>query len=110
MKRFTGRGANQGFTCRHCGAEVPPLDNGSYRNHCPRCLYSLHVDILPGDRASHCGGLMEPVAVEHSGKKGWVVVHSCKTCGTLRRNRSALDDEAMPDDYRLLMAISARPS
>ena len=53
---------------------------------------------------------MEPVAVEHSGKKGWVVVHSCKTCGTLGRNRSALDDEAMPDDYRLLMAISARPS
>ncbi|WDF05905.1 RNHCP domain-containing protein [Shouchella hunanensis] len=34
--------------------------NGSYRNHCPFCLYSKHQDIIPGDRASTCGGLMEP--------------------------------------------------
>ena len=27
------------------------------------CLSSLHVDEEPGDRASDCGGIMEPVAV-----------------------------------------------
>jgi hypothetical protein len=42
---------NQGFTCENCGASVAPLSNGSYRNHCPACLLSKHVDILPGDRA-----------------------------------------------------------
>ena len=34
-----------------------------HRNHCPNCLSSLHVDEEPGDRASDCGGIMEPVAV-----------------------------------------------
>ena len=36
------------FTCVHCGAEVLPMGKSS-RNHCPFCLWSLHVDILPGD-------------------------------------------------------------
>ena len=49
------------FVCENCGQEVK--GNG-YTNHCPRCLYSKHVDINPGDRASDCGGLMKPVAVE----------------------------------------------
>lgn len=33
-----------GFVCVHCGHQVPPLYTTS-RDHCPRCLYSLHVDI-----------------------------------------------------------------
>ena len=32
----------------------------NYTNHCPRCLYSKHVDINPGDRAEQCDGMMEP--------------------------------------------------
>ena len=56
---------NTAFTCEHCGREVVPLTSGSYRNHCPFCLYSKHVDALPGDRMSECGGLMEPVGLTY---------------------------------------------
>ncbi|MGH3301842.1 MAG: RNHCP domain-containing protein [Streptosporangiaceae bacterium] len=50
---------NQGFAGAQCGQLVRPLVNGSYRNHCPACLWSQHVDVRPGDRASPCCGLME---------------------------------------------------
>lgn len=106
MKRFVGQGANQPFECVECGASVPPLANGSYRNHCPRCLHSLHLDILPGDRASDCGGVLEPIGVESSGKKGWVIVHRCRRCGEERRNRAALDDPVAPDDFDEIIALT----
>ncbi|MEK7218066.1 MAG: RNHCP domain-containing protein, partial [Patescibacteria group bacterium] len=32
------------FTCEHCGTGVAPLPHGTSRNHCPRCLWSKHVD------------------------------------------------------------------
>jgi hypothetical protein len=68
-------GGNDPFVCAKCGLEVVPLAGGGQRNHCPRCLYSMHVDgSVPGDRASGCDGLMCPIAVERSGKKGWIVV------------------------------------
>lgn len=107
MRRFQAIGTNLGFTCTVCGAVVPPLANGSYRNHCPHCLHSLHVDVNPGDRAHPCRGVLEPVGVEHSGKKGWVIVHRCRRCGVTRRNRAALDDPACPDDYDAIVALSA---
>lgn len=45
------------FPCRVCGRLVTPEGAGSsHRNHCPNCLYSLHVDITPGDRAAACHG------------------------------------------------------
>ena len=50
---------NETFTCKNCGRLVVPEGAGSnHRNHCPNCLYSLHVDIEPGDRESDCGGHM----------------------------------------------------
>ena len=52
------------FTCKVCGRLVTPEGAGSgHRNHCPNCLFSLHLDEEPGDRSSDCGGRMEPVAV-----------------------------------------------
>ncbi len=108
MRRFIAQGANQGFRCDFCGAQVPPLANGSYRNHCPRCLHSRHVDVNPGDRANDCQGMLEPVAVLHSGKKGWVIVHRCQRCGEERRNRAASDDPLMPDDHEALVALASR--
>ena len=108
MRRFVAIGTNQGFVCTRCGADVPPLANGSYRNHCPACLHSLHVDVNPGDRASDCGGLLAPIGVEQSGKKGWVIVHRCERCGAVRRNKAALDDPVHPDDLEALAALSAR--
>ena len=81
------------FTCEHCGASVEPLGSGTYRNHCPQCLWSKHVDDQgPGDRASLCGGMMRPVELDQSGKKGWMIVHECEKCGKSIPNKIADDD------------------
>ena len=96
---------NTGFTCGHCGYPVTPVDTGSYRNHCPRCLYSRHVDVRPGDRASPCGGLMAPVEVRHAGSKGWQLLHRCETCGVVRANRVA-GGVRQPDAVAALARIS----
>jgi hypothetical protein len=102
-RRFTTNDA--GFVCERCGLEVLPLGTTS-RNHCPGCLYSRHVDVNPGDRASKCGGMMRPVGVETDGKRGFVIVHRCERCGEVRRNRSAADAAVQPDDMRLIVELS----
>ena len=71
---------------------VAKLSNGSFRNHCPYCLWCKHVDVVPGDRAETCRALMEPVRTERHSQKGWMVVHKCVECGKERRNRIAPDD------------------
>ena len=70
------------FTCKVCGRLCTPENAGSqHRNHCPNCLSSLHVDVEPGDRASDCGGIMEPVAVWVRRDGEWAVIHRCRRCG-----------------------------
>ena len=96
---------NKGFVCEHCRAHVRPLGQGSCRNHCPHCLWSKHVDEVPGDRASACGGMMECVAVEQDGRRGWMLAHECTRCGDIRRNRAALDDPVQPDDFDALVRV-----
>lgn len=82
------------FVCEHCGASVEPLEHGSYRNHCPKCLRSKHVDAEgPGDRASTCGALMDPVGLDHDGKKGWMIRHLCRRCSKEIPNKAAPDDD-----------------
>ena len=98
---------NRGFSCISCGAAVEPLSNGSYRNHCPVCLCSVHVDVRPGDRASSCAGLMLPVALVHSGNKGWQVVHRCERCGVRATNRIA-EATVQPDDVSAVARLSGR--
>jgi len=105
-RRFVGQGKNTGFVCANCGQDVPPLANGSYRNHCPYCLHSLHVDINPGDRASDCGGLLEPISVDYNGKKGWIIVSQCVKCGMIKRNKAALDDAHVADDFEKVLELS----
>lgn len=90
----TGRDVeNTGFDCIHCGRPIQKHPAGSYRNHCPRCLWSRHVDQWPGDRAADCGGEMEPVGVDHSGKKGYILLHRCVSCQATDRNKLAPDDD-----------------
>lgn len=84
---------NQGFLCEACGTRVLPLSNGSYRNHCPKCLYSKHLDNKLGDRSAGCGGLMAPVDWTYHGKKGYQVIHECRLCGKRQANRIAEDDD-----------------
>mgnify|MGYP001587359506 CR=1 FL=1 len=93
------------FICEHCNKPVTPLGQGSYRNHCPFCLYSKHVDAQgPGDRASHCGALMKPLNLDYKGSKGWIIVHECKKCGKMISNKTAPDDDlsAAPREDPLL--------
>ncbi|MEK7591681.1 MAG: RNHCP domain-containing protein [Patescibacteria group bacterium] len=90
----------ESFVCEHCGFQVEPLVHGTCRSHCPKCLWSKHVDNDPGDRASHCHGLMEPMMMDQSGKKGWIIAHRCTECGVKKRNKAAPDD-----DIKLLPSV-----
>jgi len=85
-RRFTR--CREDFMCKHCGQDVT---GDGYTNHCPRCLYSMHVDINPGDREHQCHGLMQPVLVEvKSG--GYLITHRCLKCGVEKPNHSASND------------------
>lgn len=103
-KRFQKN--DQGFLCQNCGLEVQPLGYTS-RNHCPRCLCSLHVDMQPGDRQNPCGGLMRPLRVEPDARRGFIIVHRCEKCGTIGRNRAAHEAANQPDDLALLIRLTA---
>jgi ribosome biogenesis GTPase len=97
--------AERAFACAHCGAGIEGNAPGTaHRNHCPACLWSLHVDQRPGDRAAGCGGAMEPIAVSVRPDGEWTLVHRCRECGVIKANRIAGDDNAL-----LLMSVAARP-
>lgn len=82
------------FICGHCGKPVEPLPRGSYRNHCPFCLWSKHVDAVgPGDRASTCQGLMEPVALDYRAGSQSRITHRCQMCKKTIPNVVAPDDD-----------------
>jgi rubrerythrin len=77
------------FVCEHCGALVK---GDGYTNHCPHCLWSKHVDINPGDRASACQGMMEPLALEGA-SPSYRVVNRCIKCGYIKRNNASDHDD-----------------
>ena len=103
-KRFAKN--DSGFICGHCGREVKPLGSSS-RNHCPFCLWSIHIDENPGDRACECLGLMEPILVEPDPKKGYIITHKCTKCGAEKRCRAAHEARVQPDDIDLLIKLTA---
>ncbi|MCM0019996.1 MAG: RNHCP domain-containing protein [Tagaea sp.] len=78
------------FVCARCGTAVT---GDGYTNHCPKCLWSAHVDVHPGDRAETCGGAMRPIGVEEKGGKR-ALVHRCETCGAERRCKTSPRDDA----------------
>ena len=103
-KRFVKN--DQGFICENCGFEVLPLLRSS-RNHCPHCLFSLHVDHNPGDRKNDCGGLMEPIGVAVGGEKAYVIVHKCTICGRIKKNKAVVDG-VQPDSMDVIIHLSTR--
>lgn len=103
-KRF--RKNDAGFICRNCGREVLPLGYTS-RNHCPFCLCSLHVDILPGDRANPCGGILRPVRTEPDAKRGYILIQRCEKCAAIVRNKTAHEAKVQPDDMDLIIRLTA---
>ena len=93
------------FTCKACGWPIVSEGAGTnHRNHCPNCLCSVHLDVTPGDRASDCGGVMDPIGVWARDDGEWALVHRCRQCGKLSSNRIAADDNPMR-----LMAIAMKP-
>jgi len=96
----------QDFKCKQCGGYVNAdrmLSGVNNRNHCPFCLWSLHVDQnTPGDRKAQCKSRMHPLGltVKHTLKrygmeKGGelMMVHCCNGCGKFSINRIAADDD-----------------
>ncbi|MFA7286410.1 MAG: RNHCP domain-containing protein [Patescibacteria group bacterium] len=76
------------FICEHCAQNV--VGDG-YTNHCPKCLWSKHVDIDPGDRAATCHGMMRPIATRYE-HDTFIVYHQCTVCNVIKKNKSVNDD------------------
>ena len=103
------------FRCAHCGHIVSSthwLSGVNNRNHCPYCLWSLHLDLYAaGDRLSACKALMRPLALTTKrsrnkyspGRGELMLVHLCTDCGNVSINRVAADD----DEQTLLEVFDA---
>ena len=88
MKNFTMR--DEEFICENCGQLVNPLGYTA-RDHCPHCLYSKHVDIMPGDRQNPCKGLLKPIGIEKF-KDTYKILYKCNLCNEPHKNIMAKDD------------------
>ena len=89
MKNFTMR--DEEFICDNCQRKVYPLKYTA-RDHCPYCLYSKHLDILPGDRKNTCHGLLKPIGIEKF-KDTYKIIYKCEKCGQTHKNIIAKDDD-----------------
>ncbi len=78
------------FICVNCNKFVTKLGYTS-RDHCPYCLYGLHVDIKPGDRLNLCKGLLKPIGLEKH-KDTFKILYRCGKCGKTLKNIMAKDD------------------
>lgn len=96
-KRFQKR--IEDFVCENCGEKVK--GNG-YTNHCPKCLWSKHVDVNPGDRASKCLGMMKPIRVEGS-TPSYFLIHECVRCG----QKARIMADKMDSGEALLTVVNA---
>ena len=90
MKKFTK--INESFVCQFCG-HLNPEAPKTCRNHCQKCLSSLHVDINPGDRAQNCHGRLIPMQIEVRGGEMQSIIFQCEKCGIIRRNKISEDDD-----------------
>ncbi len=104
---------NKGFECLYCHQWVScdRFIGTHFRNHCPYCLWSKHVDYKKsGDRQSLCHGSMKPIGLtfkqEGFDKYGkprqgeLMIIHQCQDCGRLSINRIAADD-----DFQMILKI-----
>ncbi len=88
MKNFTVK--DEAFICENCGKKVEKL-NYTSRDHCNNCLYSKHVDIMPGDRNNNCKGLLKPIGIEKF-KNTYKIIYRCEKCNQIHKNIMANDD------------------
>jgi hypothetical protein len=57
-----------------------------------------------GDRRSGCHGQMEPIGIAVRYDGDWALLHRCRSCGLIRMNRIAGDDNPVA-----LLALAVRP-
>ncbi len=96
MKHFLR--VKEDFGCEVCGNTV--IGDG-YTDHCPKCLWGKHVDKdIPGDRASECGGLLEPISALYQNGR-FKITYKCQSCGYIFRVR-----EGEEDDRKQLIALA----
>ncbi len=89
-KRF--KMIDEEFTCVVCNSKVEPLSYTA-RDHCPKCLCSVHVDINPGDRAQDCKGILRPIRIEKGTIDTLKIVYRCEKCGMQKTKNAAIDDD-----------------
>lgn len=85
-KKFQKR--KEDFICDNCKENVR---GDGYTDHCPRCLWSKHLDISPGDRREKCSGSMKPITVKVVGGKN-IIYYCCLACGAIRRVKATEED------------------
>lgn len=98
---------DEAFNCANCSRRVAMIAAGTRnRNHCPFCLFSLHVaeGRKQDDRRSTCRGLMEPIAISAQKDGEWSLVHRCVACGDIKTNRISGDDDTV-----LLLCLALQP-
>ncbi len=89
MKKKQFQKRKEDFTCGNCYLSVK---GSGYTNHCPRCLWSLHVDVNPGDRSEVCRGMMKPIGIKIE-KGVFFLYHRCVKCKKIRRVKTAQNDK-----------------
>lgn len=82
---------DEDFVCINCKNEVKKLGYTA-RDHCPFCLYSIHVDVFPGDRKNECNGVLVPVGIEKY-RNTYKIIYKCNKCGKMHKNIIADDDD-----------------
>ena len=85
-KRFQRK--KEDFVCRHCEEKV---EGSGYTDHCPKCLWSRHIDVHPGDRQAACKGMMKPISAEKKGD-GHLIHYRCQKCNYLYQVKAAEND------------------
>ena len=81
---------DEDFVCENCGKTITKLGYTA-RDHCNYCLYSKHVDILPGDRKNECLGLLKPIGIEKY-RDTYKIIYECCNCKKIHKNLMANDD------------------
>ena len=112
---------DQNFRCANCNHFVSTEREScgvNNRNHCPNCLWSRHVDNIPGDRKAGCHCRMKPLGLtlKRTNKKystinqgELMLIHECTGCGKISINRIAGDDDPLVIQ-RLFMESQSMPA
>jgi hypothetical protein len=50
---------------------------------------------------------MDAVGCLPDAKKGYILIHKCRKCGELHRNKAAYGVDVQPDDLKKLIALTA---